>query len=171
MSPVSPRCSVPPAFALFSNKSSHFAAFSFSLNAVRGVSMSRNVNGDRLCECDDDDGDGDPGEPRDFDEMLIVRRVRLKTSMEREGRMVVREEDIDIECTGDGFVVDTGEGDADSDDDGASRRELLRGRGGAGCDESDMPNSDMLRERGGGAWKLLTAPVVLNAGIVGEGGE
>lgn len=123
---------------------------------------------------DGDDGEGETGTMGrgcgcERDDVLIVRRDRLNTSMEREGSIGVR-----AGCrTGDGFVVDAGDG-LDSPE-GGLRLELLRGRkGGAEGGESEglaIPNSDIESESAGGVGKLFTAPEVVKAGMIGDGGE
>ncbi len=54
-----PRWSVPPGRALRSSRSSHLSAFSCSVSIRRGLSISRNVSGERACVTADDGADAD----------------------------------------------------------------------------------------------------------------
>lgn len=54
-----PRWSVPPARALRSSRSSHLSAFSCSVSTRRGLSISRNVSGERFCDTAEGGADAD----------------------------------------------------------------------------------------------------------------
>ena len=90
-----------------------------------------------------------------------------ETSTEMVGALLSRAERGVTGIGGDtGVAVVVGE----SCSDGVDRRVLLLGRGGVLVLSVKIPNSDMGSDKRGGREKLLTASVVLQVGIVGDGG-
>jgi hypothetical protein len=168
------KCNVPPAISLLSNRSSHRAAFSRSLNDGLGCPcpISRNVNVDSA----------DAGKPASYEfDLRRCRSVDASLRCECSVRQSCSERS---SFTGEARSVVRGEGDDVLDNCWPSRLRLVSRCGGDGelpFEITALPTLSGLsagrasppppEEESLNAWKLFTGSIVENVGIGGDGGS